>query len=105
MITDQLIIFTRYPTVGQAKTRLIPSLGASGAADLHRQLTAHTLAQVQELQHRQPVAVTIYFAGDEGSAAMVDWLGEQWQYQPQIAGDLGRCLRLLQMLGKPVWKE
>lgn len=32
------------PIAGYAKTRLIPSLGAAGAARLHRQLTLHTLA-------------------------------------------------------------
>ena len=53
MTTNQLIVFTRYPTVGQAKTRLIPVLGAAGAAELHRQMTIHTLAQVQELQKNQ----------------------------------------------------
>ena len=32
------------PQAGHAKTRLIPALGASGAARLHRQLTLRTLA-------------------------------------------------------------
>jgi uncharacterized protein len=89
MITDQLIVFTRYPAVGQAKTRLIPVLGASGAAELHRQMTVHTLAQVRELQKNQPLTATIYFAGQQSAADMVAWLGAEWQYQQQIAGDLG----------------
>src|SRR5438045_1114152 len=32
----KLILFTRYPIVGRAKTRLIPALGAEGQAALHR---------------------------------------------------------------------
>jgi glycosyltransferase A (GT-A) superfamily protein (DUF2064 family) len=31
----RLVIFTRYPEPGKAKTRLIPALGAEGAAALH----------------------------------------------------------------------
>ena len=89
MTTDQLIIFTRYPTVGQVKTRLITALGAVGAAELHRQMAVHTLAQVQELQKNHPLMVTIYFAGQQHRSKMVDWLGAEWQYQQQVEGDLG----------------
>ena len=39
-----LILFTRFPTPGLTKTRLIPALGAEGAADLQRQMTEHTLS-------------------------------------------------------------
>lgn len=38
-------ILARAPIPGQAKTRLIPALGAEGAARLARQMLAHTLAQ------------------------------------------------------------
>jgi uncharacterized protein len=89
MTTDQLLVFTRYPTVGQVKTRLIPALGAAGAAELHRQMTVHTLAQVQKLQHNHSLTVTIYFAGQQHQSEMVAWLGAEWQYQQQVMGDLG----------------
>jgi uncharacterized protein len=89
MTTNQLIVFTRYPTVGQAKTRLIPALGAAGAVELHRQMTAHTLAQVRELQQHQSLTVTIYCAGQQDQSKIVAWLGAEWQYQQQVVGDLG----------------
>ncbi len=38
-----VIIFTRYPEIGKTKTRMIPALGAMGAAELQRQMTEHTL--------------------------------------------------------------
>jgi uncharacterized protein len=38
-----LLVFARDPVPGQVKTRLIPALGAAGAADLYRQLLEHTL--------------------------------------------------------------
>jgi len=40
----RLLIFAKAPIPGQVKTRLIPLLGASGAAALHEQLTRRTLA-------------------------------------------------------------
>jgi rSAM/selenodomain-associated transferase 1 len=38
-----LLVFARDPVPGQVKTRLIPALGADGAAALYRQLLGHTL--------------------------------------------------------------
>ena len=38
-----LLVFAKAPVAGQAKTRLIPALGAVGAAELHRRLVRHTL--------------------------------------------------------------
>jgi rSAM/selenodomain-associated transferase 1 len=39
-----VIVFARAPVAGYAKKRLIPVLGADGAADLHRRLVLHTLS-------------------------------------------------------------
>ena len=39
-----LLIFAKAPVAGYAKQRLIPALGAGGAADLHRRLIRHTLS-------------------------------------------------------------
>jgi len=41
----RLVIFAKAPQAGAVKTRLIPALGAQGAADLARCMLAHTLAQ------------------------------------------------------------
>lgn len=38
-----LQIFARAPVAGECKTRLIPALGAKGAADLQQRLIVHTL--------------------------------------------------------------
>jgi rSAM/selenodomain-associated transferase 1 len=40
-----LVIFSKAPQPGAAKTRLIPALGAEGAARLARRMLAHTLQQ------------------------------------------------------------
>ena len=94
---QKLLIFTRYPEPGQAKTRLIPALGAEGAAALHRQMTEHTMTQVRQLQQTYPVAVEVQFTGGD-RAQMAAWLGLEWAYQAQTGDDLGdRMSRASQM--------
>jgi rSAM/selenodomain-associated transferase 1 len=43
-LTTRIIVFARAPVPGEAKTRLIPALGAAGAARLHARLVERTLA-------------------------------------------------------------
>ena len=85
---DRLIIFTRYPETGKAKTRLIPALGAEGAAALHRRMADHTLVQVQALQFQHPLCVEVRFAGGDRDL-MQRWLGTDLMYTVQGEGDLG----------------
>jgi rSAM/selenodomain-associated transferase 1 len=44
-----IAVFARAPIPGEAKTRLIPRLGAAGAARLQRQLTERALARASEV--------------------------------------------------------
>ncbi|WP_392531754.1 TIGR04282 family arsenosugar biosynthesis glycosyltransferase [Nostoc sp. C117] len=85
---QHLIIFTRYPEPGKTKTRLIPVLGSVGAANLQRQMTEHTILQVQELQKVIDISVEVRFAGGD-SQLMQEWLGLDLVYQSQGEGDLG----------------
>jgi uncharacterized protein len=82
------IVFTRYPLPGKTKTRLIPALGEAGAADLHRQMTDRTLAQVRQLQADR-VAIEIHYTGATGDRELADWLGADLVYRAQGEGDLG----------------
>lgn len=90
-VQEQLIIFTRYPEAGKAKTRLIPALGEVGAAELHRRLTEATIAEARQLQIVRSVSICVYFAGGT-IAQMQDWLGHDLEYHPQHSGDLGARL-------------
>ena len=45
MTVVRILIFAKAPVAGLAKTRLIPSLGAQGAAELARRMLTHTLEQ------------------------------------------------------------
>jgi glycosyltransferase A (GT-A) superfamily protein (DUF2064 family) len=56
-----LIIFTRYPEPGKTKTRLIPILGAEGAAKLQRQMTEQKLAEAKKLQDIHPSLLKVSF--------------------------------------------
>ncbi|MEL6902326.1 MAG: TIGR04282 family arsenosugar biosynthesis glycosyltransferase [Cyanobacteria bacterium J06606_4] len=83
----RLLLFLRYPQPGHTKTRLIPALGADGAARLQRQMSEYLLGQIC----RPDWSVEIYFTG--GSLAeMQAWLGKRLVYRPQIEGDLGARL-------------
>jgi len=46
-----LIVFSKAPVPGQVKTRLIPALGAEGAAALHLSLLAHTVKALHQKKH------------------------------------------------------
>ncbi len=96
MSRKRLIVFTRYPEPGKAKTRLIPVLGAEGAADLHRQMTEYTISQVRQLQPGSFVSIEVYFTGSDtpdgklrDRISFQNWLGADLIYHPQGEGDLG----------------
>jgi uncharacterized protein len=90
---DCLIIFTRYPKPGQVKTRLIPALGAEGAAVLHRRMVEHTLALARALRTTRPLSIEVWFTNGS-MAQMQAWLGEGVAYQSQPEGDLGDRMTL-----------
>jgi uncharacterized protein len=85
----RLIIFARYPEPGHTKTRLIPALGAVGAASFQGWMTEQVLGAVAPWQATEStLKVQVQYAG--GTLAQLrSWLGHRWDYQPQGAGDLG----------------
>lgn len=85
-----LKIFTRYPTSGSVKTRLVPALGGDGASALHERMTAHTLSTAYRYhRRRESVLVEICFDGAPREK-MERWLGPGHVFIPQGKGDLGR---------------
>lgn len=91
-----LILFTRFPEAGTTKTRLIPTLGAVGAAALQRQMTEHTLRQAQAFRQRCDLALEIHFhGGDYGD--MARWLGPN-TFRRQASGTIGE--RMQQAFGQ-----
>lgn len=87
--TQRLILFTRYPKPGSTKTRLIPLLGADGAAMLQKSMTEALAASVRRLAHDIPVETVVCHHG--GSIEeMQTWLGHDFTYQQQGPGDIGQ---------------
>ena len=88
-MNESLIIFSRYPEPGKTKTRMIPALGATGAAELQRQMTEHTLNNAQQLLSSRDLIIEVHFTGGS-QQLMTAWLGRNLHYVPQVSGDLGQ---------------
>ncbi len=63
----RLLIFARRPVPGRCKTRLIPALGAAGAAELHARLLRHALASARAARLGRLELWVDQLAGDPGS--------------------------------------
>ncbi len=86
--SSRVVLFTRNPEPGRAKTRLVPALGPEGAADLQRRMTERILATIDRLADARDVSVEIRMAGGTLDLARA-WLGEERRIRPQGPGDLG----------------
>ncbi|MCA1661292.1 MAG: TIGR04282 family arsenosugar biosynthesis glycosyltransferase [Novosphingobium sp.] len=82
----RVVLFTRYPEPGRAKTRLIPAIGAAGAAAVQRRMTERTVAAVRE----SGLPLEIRGTGAP-RGAFVEWLGIE-AVADQGEGDLGARL-------------
>lgn len=85
---SRLLLFTRYPEAGKTKTRLIPKLGAGGAALLQKRLTERVFMQAQLLAKRCGIETIVHYSGGN-SEKMTSWLGPM-DYVAQTTGDLGQ---------------
>jgi len=86
---ERLIVFTRYPEPGRAKTRLVPALGEVGAADLSRRMTERQLGVARRLTFIRSVELEVRYEGG-GERLIREWLGPGSAYAPQGEGDLGK---------------
>lgn len=86
--TRRLVVITRYPEPGRAKTRLIPALGPEGAASFHARMTENTIRAVRPATERMNALLEVRYVGAT-RAAMEGWLGRDLLLVPQGEGDLG----------------
>ena len=86
-LSPRIVLFTRYPVPGSAKTRLIPLLGAVGAARLHRRLTERTLGVMRASGLPFEIRVT-----GAPLAKFAAWLGADVPLVEQGEGGLGERL-------------
>ena len=85
-MSPRVVVFARFPTPGEAKTRLIPAIGAERAAALHRRLVERTLAAVRASGLRYELRTT-----GADADAFAAWLGPA-PLVDQGGGDLGARL-------------
>jgi hypothetical protein len=85
--TVDIAVFARAPTPGQAKTRLIPRLGAEGAARLQRQLTDAALARASAVPGARVTLWTTGASDDADSRAAAGAHGAT--VRTQLGADLG----------------
>jgi len=91
-VADQrrrLILFARFPIAGKVKTRLIPALGAEGAAALHRRLVLRTLRAATTACQSAGFELEVRFDGGTEDQ-MRHWLGLRGPCRPQSEQDLGQ---------------
>jgi rSAM/selenodomain-associated transferase 2/rSAM/selenodomain-associated transferase 1 len=86
---ERLIVFTRFPEPGKAKTRLISALGEKGAADLQCRMTEHIIATAAKVKNRPDLTIEVRHEGATADS-MRTWLGPRLVYRAQGSGDLGR---------------
>lgn len=77
------VLFTRFPVAGKAKTRLIPDIGADGAAAVHKILTERTVATLKSSNCQ----IEIHYTGAD-KVAFEQWLGDDLIFVEQSDGDL-----------------
>lgn len=81
----RLAVLTRDPVPGYVKTRLIPALGAEGAAMLHRSMASETI--VRALASGLPV--TVHLQGDLRGDFAAELRAYGASVVAQASGDLG----------------
>jgi rSAM/selenodomain-associated transferase 1 len=86
----RILVFARAPQPGRCKTRLIPRLGACGAARLQRQLARRTL----DVALATGAAVELWCEPGPGHAFFVDSRRRGVRLRRQPPGDLGRRMAL-----------
>ncbi|XVJ68466.1 MAG: glycosyltransferase [Rhizobacter sp.] len=88
--TTAVGVFARAPIPGRTKTRLIPALGAQGAADLAIRMLRHALRVAVQAQVGP---VTLWAAGDAQHPLLLEIAQEAGvPVRPQVEGDLGERL-------------
>jgi len=88
-MSDHLILMTRYPRVGQSKSRFIPALGAQGASRLQRKLTEHVV-QVSREWRDAGVDRRVQASCDRASVDEYrEWLGDDLDFGAESGGSLG----------------
>ncbi len=96
-----ILLFTRLPQPGMSKTRLIPALGAEGAAELQRAMTLKICKIIRAAAQKCQLRTEVHYTGGNREE-MEKWLGGDFTYKRQQEGDIGARMfaALCQHLGR-----
>lgn len=84
-----IALFTKYPTEGRVKTRLIPAFGAQTATKIHNFLATRTINTLEQAVSQNPNFDLHVFYDGADLTAMQTWLGSGLSYHKQHGNDLG----------------
>jgi len=87
-----ITMLTRFPRLGEVKTRLVPPLTPEEALDLHDRLTRHTLRTMMAVQATGDAKCQVRTDAAFTHAAH-EWLGGGFSTRYQGEGDLGDRIR------------
>ncbi len=83
-----IIELCKYPTPGQVKTRLIPTIGAEAAADLQRKMSRYVFSEINKAAAITGASIEIcYDCATE--ADFKNLFGDKPEFVKQSNGDLG----------------
>lgn len=92
--TPTLILFTRVPKAGQAKTRLISALGEQGAAEFQWRLLERLLGELRHGAEQGLWRLRVYYCGTQGLERLRSMAGEGVVFVGQADdADLGVRMR------------
>lgn len=98
---EHVLLFTKYPTPGYAKTRLIPAVGAERAADISRELSEHAIGNIRAYidASTRLTEFRVYFAlrTADDKDKLMEWLHREERestesFHEQSSGGLGERL-------------
>ena len=87
-VTPPLAILLKAPRLGMVKTRLAAEVGDRHALRLYRVMAGRVLTAVRTAG----LDAIIWFTPPESLPEMEHWLGDSWEFRPQVTGDLGARL-------------
>ena len=89
-MSTSLIIFAKNPIPGKVKTRLIPHITPTEAAELYEAFVTDIICNTHKLQCEQ---VTIAYAPSNAEAAFHSICGQSVNYLPQKGDNLGERMK------------
>jgi rSAM/selenodomain-associated transferase 1 len=87
-MSARVVVMTKLPEAGKVKTRLIPAIGAQGAAALHRAMLLDTLSKIESTG----LHCTVCTAGSPDHPLRAELARLGLKQQEQASGDLGERL-------------